>query len=252
MILEKKYFGICLLLFLIISFESATASTVDSTKKTNRAFFGWYVGGGLMQTDFSDLRQSPYFINRPNNTYGDIAASIYLGNPDKLFFSLPFGLIIPKENAGTYLGYNMKVGFSGSYVGGSVGYQLYRSKNNKIFTALYVLAGVNQTNFIFTSRASGSGAVNADTTFYFEYSKVKTFNVNPEIIIELFNLVKTQDFFPSYPLTLKFGYNFQISNQKWTIFESSSPISQRNYAMNGFYFSLGVSFWLKKNSYGRK
>lgn len=254
MIKEKRNFRIWLALFFVVSFQSSVISSanVDSTKKTNRAFLGWYVGGVFMQADFSELRQSPYFLNKPANSFGGIAASLYLGNPDKFFFAIPFGLIFPKEGTGTYSGFDMKLGFSGSNIGGNMGYQAYRNNSNKIIKALYLLAGVNQANYFFTSRASGSGTVNADTIFYYEYSKAKALYINPELMFELFHLLKTRDYFPSYPLTVRVGYNFQLSDPKWKILESSSSIPQRNNAMKGFYFSLGVNFWLKKNGNGRK
>ncbi len=247
-----KYLRICIVLFFILFIHPNIYSSVDSTKKTNRAFWGWNVSGILMQSDFSELRQSPYFLNKPINTFGGISASIFLGNPDKFFIAIPFGLIIPKQGAGTYSGYNLQLGFSGSYIGVNIGCQVYRNNRSKIFKSIYILTGVNQTNYFFTSRASGSGIVNVDTIFYYEYSKARVLNFNPEFMFELFNLVKSHDDFPSYPLTLRLGYNFQLSNPKWTILESNSLIPPRNNAMNGFYFSLGVNIWLKQNENRRK
>lgn len=252
MIISKEYFRIWLVLTLIISFHLGGFSNSDTLRKSNRAFFGCFIGGGITQSDFSELRQESYFLNHPSNLYGNFGATAFIGNPDKLFFSIPFSIIIPQEKKDTYLGYDMKLGLSGNSFGGQIGYQIYRNKNRSILSAIYLLAGAKRANYIFTSRASGSGIINTDTTFYYEYSKAQVLYLTPEIMIELFNLVKTQDQFPAYPLTLKLGYNFQVENPKWIIYESSSQILQRNNTMNGFYISIGINFWLKKGNYARK
>lgn len=141
---------------------------------------------------------------------------------------------------------------SGSSLGGQIGYQVYRNKRRNIFSAIYLLAGIKRTNYIFTSQSSGSGIINSDTSFYYEYSKAQVLYFTPEIMIELFNLVKTQEHFPAYPLTLKLGYDFQIANPKWTSFMTSLSVINRNKSMDGFYISLGLNFWLKKGNHGRK
>lgn len=81
----------------ILSFSLVGFSQSDTLKNTNRASFGWFVGGGISKSDFSELKQTPYFLNYPNNLYVDLGATIYIGNPDKLFLVVPFKIIIPKK-----------------------------------------------------------------------------------------------------------------------------------------------------------
>ncbi|HVA98377.1 MAG TPA: hypothetical protein VNG53_05740 [Bacteroidia bacterium] len=222
-------------------------SQTDSTHYSSRAFVGWELGGGIRQMDFSALRKYEYFLNQPPNIQGGIHTSLYLGNPDKFFLSLFFGTTLVGEKTGVYNNSSIRASGNAGYFGALLSYQVYRNNDRKFLKAIYFSSGVNYTTAITTSKVKGKTILNADTSFFIEYSKVKNILINPEIMIELFNL-SNKNSFPSFPFMIKLGYNIQFQDPKWTYYDKASqnPTALRSVNLGGFYATLGINVWLKK------
>lgn len=175
--------------------------------------------------------------------------TLYFGNPDKLFLSIPIAFTVSGEKKGTYDSNDVRVSASTGSYGALLGRELFRNNNRKFLKALYLSVGANYVSASVTSIGQGKGVVNTDTSFFYEASKAKNILATVELMIELFNLSKGNSF-PCYPLALKLGYNMQFNNPKWSYYDQAiqNPTVSRKVNLGGFYATLAVNIWLPKGT----
>jgi hypothetical protein len=240
---SSKFHLLCLLL-LAFRCDGNLFAQEDSIHRSPRGVIGWNLNAGIKQMDFSAIRGYTYFLGQPSNLESAIMVTLYLGNPDKFFVSLPLGTSFGHEKKGNYDNYSIRANGSSGWFGMMGTYQVFRNNSHRFFKAFYGSLGINYMNATIVSKANGKGINNTDTSFFYEYSKAKNILINTEITVELMNI--NSGYFPSCPLTLKVGYNFQFQTPKWYYTTTiPNPNDQRNVNLGGLYAMIGINIWLK-------
>lgn len=207
-----------------------------------------------MQGNYSEIRKDAYFLNQPRNFNQGYEVSMFFGNPDKLFLTLALGSSFNKEKKGIYDSLTTKASASIAWFGAMISYEFYRNQKRKFLNALYFSSGVNHHKLFIYSKGNGPGKINQDTTFFYESSNAGNLLICGEIMAELFNISKKTVDFPVFPLTLRIGYNYQFTEAKWKQYKETInyPVADRKINQGGFYFLLGINFWLQKGAWKNK
>jgi hypothetical protein len=241
---SRTLFLIQAALFLFLNSPNKIYSQADTA---SRFFFGWQIATGMMQNDFSTLHKYEHLPGTPSQiNFNYLSPVIFIGDPQKIFISVPFGVSFTGQRKGNYNGYTISANSGGSYAGLDISFPLTSRFDKKFLQAIYLSLGGQYTNTTIYSKATRSNTTMKDTSFSFENSRAKNVVANAELMFEFFRLGK-KPASVRIPLILTVGYNFQLQKPKWSG-EYIRNAGDENPAVNsgGFYCRLGFNIWTTK------